>query len=197
MVQRAVLNHLIMAVPGDDTVVPAGWGRALVQTLESVLLATYNYDRDKSWDQSEVVRVQRLSPSVERWCTVFWALHAKFAPHMDMSSHLRAACTLRLWLGRVLKEVDGAAAAALEHEHAVLKMRQRLYPEGDHPDIAHSMNNLALTLYHLGQLGKSEALFASALAIYRRLLPPNHPRVTNCERGLAHVRSKAASVTPR
>ena len=90
MVQRAVRNHLIMAAPGDDTVVPAGWGRALVRTLESVLVATYKHDSDKGWDQSEVARVQRLSPSVERWCTVFWALerHAKFAPHTDMSSHL-------------------------------------------------------------------------------------------------------------
>ena len=96
MVQRAVRNHLIMAAPGDVTA-PAGWGLSLVETLESVLMVTYEYDSDKRWNQTNVARVQRLSPCVERWCTVFWGLegHAKFGRHMDMSSHLHAACILR------------------------------------------------------------------------------------------------------
>merc|ERR1719316_1231010 len=105
---------------------------------------------------------------------------------MDMSSHLHAACTLRHKLGTVLREVDGSAAAALEHENAVLKMRQRLHGEGDHPDIATSMNNLASTLHHLGKHQQALEMQEEVLKMRQRLYPEgDHPKIAESMNNLA------------
>ena len=56
-------------------------------------------------------------------------------------------------------------------QEKVLAMRQRLYPEGDHPDIAMSIDNLAGTL---GDLGKHQQARTSAESSD----PPTHTAPT-------------------
>jgi tetratricopeptide (TPR) repeat protein len=72
--------------------------------------------------------------------------------------------------------------AERDHREA-LALRQRLLAP-DHPDVATSLNNLALTLAASGRADEALALHQKALAIKRSTLDPNHPSIA---RSLANV----------
>ena len=69
------------------------------------------------------------------------------------------------------------------HEQA-LAMRQRLY-EGDHPDVASSLSNLAIDLSELGEHGRARELDEQALAMRQRLYEGDHPDVAASLNNLA------------
>jgi tetratricopeptide (TPR) repeat protein len=69
------------------------------------------------------------------------------------------------------------------HEDA-LAMRQRLY-NGDHPDVANSLNNVALILSTLGKYGRARDLHEQALAMRRRLYGGDHLHVASSCMNLA------------
>jgi tetratricopeptide (TPR) repeat protein len=69
------------------------------------------------------------------------------------------------------------------HEQA-LAMYQRLY-EGDHPDVARSLGNLAVDLRVLGEQGRARELHEQALAMYQRLFEGDHPDVAQSLSDLA------------
>ena len=78
--------------------------------------------------------------------------------------------------GRYLwgRRLDAQLARELAEE--ALAMRQRLY-EGDHPDVADSLNNLANALYELGERRWARELHEQALAMRQRLYEGDHPDV--------------------
>ena len=47
----------------------------------------------------------------------------------------------------------------------------------DHPDVATSLNNLALLYYSQGQYAQAEPLYKRSLAIMEKALGPDHPNV--------------------
>jgi tetratricopeptide (TPR) repeat protein len=55
-------------------------------------------------------------------------------------------------------------------------MKRRALPE-DHPDIAMSLNNLALLYKGQRRYEKAEAMMVEALAMKRRALPEDHPDI--------------------
>ena len=55
----------------------------------------------------------------------------------------------------------------------------------DHPDVASSLNNLALLLYSQGKYGEAEPLYRRALAIREKALGPDHPDVAQSLNNLA------------
>ena len=55
----------------------------------------------------------------------------------------------------------------------------------DHPDVASSLNNLALLLYSQGKYGEAEPLYRRALAIREKALGPDHPDVAKSLNNLA------------
>ena len=63
-------------------------------------------------------------------------------------------------------------------------MRQRLF-EGDHPDIALSLNNLAALYDSQGKLSQAEPLCQQALAMRQRLFEGNHPDIAQSLNNLA------------
>ena len=67
----------------------------------------------------------------------------------------------------------------------------------DHPDVATSLNNLALLYYTQGRYAQAEPLYKRALAIREKALGPDHPDVANSLENLAALyrathRDKAA-----
>jgi Flp pilus assembly protein TadD len=54
-------------------------------------------------------------------------------------------------------------------------MRQRLLPN-PHPDLARSLNNLAVLLRRKDRSDEAEPLYREALAMRRKLLGPEHGR---------------------
>ena len=63
-------------------------------------------------------------------------------------------------------------------------MRQRLY-EGDHPDVASSMSNLAIDLRRAGEHERARELDEQALAMRQRLYDGDHPDLARCMSNLA------------
>ena len=63
-------------------------------------------------------------------------------------------------------------------------MRQRLY-EGDHPDVAASLNSLAIGLRKAGEYGRAQELDEQALAMDQRLHEGDHPDVATSLSNLA------------
>ena len=53
-------------------------------------------------------------------------------------------------------------------------MRRRLFT-GDHPDVASSLNNLALLYDNQGKYSEAKPLYIDALAMSERVLGTNHP----------------------
>jgi CHAT domain-containing protein/Flp pilus assembly protein TadD len=63
-------------------------------------------------------------------------------------------------------------------------MRHRLF-DGDHPDIAQSLNNLAALYDSQSKLSEAEPLYQQALAIWQRLFEGDHPSIASSLNNLA------------
>jgi tetratricopeptide (TPR) repeat protein len=61
--------------------------------------------------------------------------------------------------------------------------RQQFGPE--HPEVANSLDKLAVLFYHQGQYAQAEPLYQRALAIREKALGPTHPLVAISLNGLA------------
>ena len=57
----------------------------------------------------------------------------------------------------------------------------------DHPDVASSLNNLALIYHTQGGYAKAEPLYKRSLAIREKALGPDHPDVANSLNNLAKL----------
>ncbi len=79
-----------------------------------------------------------------------------------------------------------------------LEIRRAALPAG-HPDIAKSLNNLALLLLAQNKLAEAEPLFREALAIDRAALPAGHPNIATGLNNLAmllQAQNKLAEAEP-
>jgi Tfp pilus assembly protein PilF len=55
----------------------------------------------------------------------------------------------------------------------------------DHPDVAASLNNLALLYDHQGRYDQAEPLYVRALALRERVLGPDHPHTITARQNYA------------
>src|SRR5262249_58387603 len=82
----------------------------------------------------------------------------------------------------------GKLPEATEAAEKALETARRLYPRQDHPDLAKSLNNLALVLRAQRKYADAESLYREALAMYRRLHPrQDHPLLAKTLNNLAFV----------
>ena len=81
------------------------------------------------------------------------------------------------------------AAAKQSHEQALAIRRKSLPP--DHPDIAHSLNNLGMVQYELREYAAAKQSHEQALAIRRKSLPPDHPDIAQSLNNLGMTCSHA------
>ncbi|MFN5971689.1 MAG: tetratricopeptide repeat protein, partial [Microcystis sp.] len=70
-----------------------------------------------------------------------------------------------------------------------LKLRKRLLGE-NHPNVAYSLNNLALLYYSQGRYLEAEPLFLQALAIAEQALGENHPNTVKIRESLQKMRQQ-------
>jgi tetratricopeptide (TPR) repeat protein len=83
------------------------------------------------------------------------------------------------------------------HQRALAIRENALGP--DHPDVATSLNNLALPYYRQGKYAQAEPLFQRALAIWEKALGPEHPLVATSLNNLGElcrVQGKYAQAEP-
>jgi tetratricopeptide (TPR) repeat protein len=67
-----------------------------------------------------------------------------------------------------------------------LALRHQLLGE-KHPDIAQSMNNLAVLYLSQGKYSEAEPLLIQALALWRKLLGEEHPHVAQSINNMAKL----------
>ena len=58
---------------------------------------------------------------------------------------------------------------------------------GPHPDVAMTLNNLAVVYKAQGKLGQAELLYQRALAIFEQVLEPHHPKIVTCRANYASL----------
>ena len=83
----------------------------------------------------------------------------------------------------VLKE-QGKYSEAISLAQEALRIRQEVLGE-EHPDVANSLNNLALLYQLMGRYQQAEPLYNQALEMDRRLLGEEHPDVAETLNNLA------------
>jgi len=83
-------------------------------------------------------------------------------------------------------EGQGLYSQAEEWRRECLCLTQRLF-EGDHPDVARSLNNLAGLYQAQGRLNQAEPLYQQALAMRQRLFAGDHPAVALSLNNLAYL----------
>ncbi|MBD2675739.1 tetratricopeptide repeat protein, partial [Aphanizomenon flos-aquae FACHB-1416] len=69
-----------------------------------------------------------------------------------------------------------------------LALRQKLLGD-DHPDVATSLNNLALLYYSQGKYKEAEPLYQQALNILEQRLGVDHPRTIIVRGNLEYLRN--------
>jgi len=79
-------------------------------------------------------------------------------------------------------KLDGAAS----YYRRALAIKERLLGP-DHPDVATTLNNLALLCKAQGRLAEGETLYRRALAIFERALYPAHLSVVACRQNLRRL----------
>jgi tetratricopeptide (TPR) repeat protein len=60
----------------------------------------------------------------------------------------------------------------------------------EHPDVAQSLNNLALLYNSQGRYSQAEPLLIQALYILEQRLGVNHPNTVSCRESLAYLRDR-------
>jgi tetratricopeptide (TPR) repeat protein len=81
---------------------------------------------------------------------------------------------------------QGKYAEAIQlAERALAIWEKALGPE--HPNVANSLNNLALVHYNKGDYAKAEPLYQRALAIWEKALGSEHPNVATSLNNLAEI----------
>jgi tetratricopeptide (TPR) repeat protein len=63
---------------------------------------------------------------------------------------------------------------AVQSLRRALAIREGILPP-EHPDVAQSLNNLALLYYNTGRTAEAEPLLQRSIAILEKTLPPEHP----------------------
>jgi len=72
-------------------------------------------------------------------------------------------------------------------------MRKRLFT-GDHPNVADSLNNLAVLYYSQGKYSEAELLYLDALAMFERVLGTNHPNTITVRNNLQFLQQQLIPV---
>ena len=108
---------------------------------------------------------------------------SRLASELEEEPETRAA--LQETIGRVYQNLGLFRSAAPLLEQS-LATRRRLFP-GDHPQVASSLNRLAVVRALGGEYARAEPLFREALAMRERMLPADHPEVVASINNLALV----------
>src|SRR5579871_6023083 len=156
--------------------------------VQAVIQAKMNISDRQACAERAVRVANRAFPGVE---FDSWPLCERLLPHAlaclqyarKEDVEIEEMASLCNEAGYYLNERGFFAEAEPLYQEA-LKMRRNMLPEG-HPDIALSLNNLAVLYKSQGRYTEAEPLYQEALGIFRKALPKNHPNIATCLDSLA------------
>ena len=162
---RTYSIHRLVQLAARDMV--AGIGLAWRECVVAVAEAAFPHVEFATWPQCA-----RLSPHAQA------ALDALPGDVVFLAAaHLANRCALYLW-----NRGEYGAAEPL-YTRALAIREKTLGP--DHPDVAKSLNNLAILYSEQERYGDAEPLLTRALAIVEKALGPDHPAVAQSLNDLA------------
>jgi tetratricopeptide (TPR) repeat protein len=161
LIQAVILAHLPQADRHQRTV-------EAVQLLAELFPATSQHPDE--WSRSA-----QLFPHAQAVLDHAHALQLTSAPLAQLLSRAGNYLLSRGLNVRLAREL---------HEQA-LAMCRRLY-DGDHPEVANSLNVLAIDLHRLGEVGRARELHEQALAMRQRLYDGDHRDVALSTSNLAN-----------
>lgn len=82
----------------------------------------------------------------------------------------------------------GDYSNALSFYERAFKLRKKIF-HSNHPELAHSNNNLGLLYKQKGDLSTARSFLEKAFEIRQKHLPPNHPGLANSYGCLGSIRS--------
>jgi tetratricopeptide (TPR) repeat protein len=94
---------------------------------------------------------------------------------------------LGMW-GMASYESGAYSAAEKPLRRSLMINEKALGP--DHPDVAASLNNLALLYYAQGKYGEAEPLYKRSLVMFEKALGPDHPHVAIVCKNMAELYRK-------
>lgn len=92
------------------------------------------------------------------------------------------------WIGYYLRFRAEYGKARPYYQRALAIREKALGP--DHPDIASTLNNLAILAYYEGDYAAAVRLMRRALTISEQRLGPQHPNTVNSRQSLAVIEAK-------
>ena len=70
-----------------------------------------------------------------------------------------------------------------------LAIRKKVFGD-EHPDVAGSLNNLAVLLYHQQKYNEAKTYMEQALTIWAKVLGPDHPKTKAAEETLEVIKER-------
>ncbi len=126
-------------------------------------------------EQALLEQAQELNAAGYPAPLLAWQPHLREVTHAAVQRKSELAASLCNELGSHLIHI-GAYSEAQDYLQQALSIRQHvLGPE--HPDVASSLNNLAMLYYNQGKYEQAEPLLQQALSIRQHVLGPEHPDV--------------------
>jgi tetratricopeptide (TPR) repeat protein len=161
---------------------------AMHRLVQEIVRASIAESERRTWIERAVSALSTAFPKVE-YAT--WGQCDRLVPHVTTISgwigsydvHLEDTARVLIAAGYYLDERGRYAEAESLLERA-LAIRERIF-EPDHPDVAQSLDELALVYCHQGRYTESQSLSERALAIWERALGPDHPDVAQSLNSLA------------
>jgi tetratricopeptide (TPR) repeat protein/transcriptional regulator with XRE-family HTH domain len=166
---------------------------SLHRLVQAVLLDGMTETEQQVWKRRVIEALNAVFPEPsENTTSAIWKRCERLLPHVLLRSHQAGGTS------------DSLACASLDYKTAfylyqrgqyteaeqlfqyALQMRERALGP-DHPDVAASLNRLALLFISQGKYIEAEPLFQRALQIWKRALGPDHPETVAALNNLALI----------
>src|SRR5262249_1592066 len=155
---------------------------SLHRLVQSVLQDEMNIEDERRWAERAVRAVTSVFPDVEY---SNWPLCGRLIPHAQLLASLidkygfdfPEAARMMDQAGEYLDDPGQYAEAEPLYQRA-LAIREKVL-NAEHPDVAHSLNNLAGLYRVQGRYSEAEHLCQRALAIYEKVHNAEHPDVAH------------------
>ncbi|HEY7416377.1 MAG TPA: tetratricopeptide repeat protein, partial [Ktedonobacteraceae bacterium] len=181
-------SYSLLSRPPEEQVL------SIHRLVQVVLLDTMTGAERELWSERVIKALDAIFPEEEytpsqqhKWR---WKLRERLMPHVMLRLHEAGPAHASLPLAslafktaRFLYARGQYTAAEPLYQRTLHIQQQALDP--DHPDIAHTLNALAITCRMQGKHAEAEALYQRALQMWEQALGPDHPDVATALNGLA------------
>jgi tetratricopeptide (TPR) repeat protein len=186
MIAIACSYSLLSRQPEEQTL-------SIHRLVQAVLQDTMTEEKRKQWTRQVIAALDAVFPEVPAAAAYSaWKQGERLVPHALLCLHRARAtndsltvASLAYKVAQYLRERGRYAEAEPLYQRALHIQEQVL--GSDHPDVAASLNYLAVLYRSQGRYAAADALFQRTLCIREQVLGSDHPLVTSSLNSLANL----------